>query len=440
MSMSVPYIPPDYVTPEVDAKAWSGPERRSQDPVDRLARSLNRLCLEATDAYEIVAHLEALGYNTPSALARIGAVDHFKLAEALYARTPKSFARQRPTVRHERNLAAPVAMVLALAVTFGLGAYATASALVAATWVLVWSQVSAALLGRAEGELGQTAQSKVLAVLLRLGLLGLGPVWIASGLGLEAGAPALLWFGVAGLLWGRRFAAAIGLPLLAAAALGATRWWGWPAEVAQASTILTVLAAILPLCSADASGVVPWLRQHAGSALVPAAYGLGQGLLIVSLLRGSPVGADFLPGALLLGSILAVSQALLLTLKRSLTDVLWEQASDAGFVSTVRWRLAGYAMLYVAPTLVAGAVYAVAGAQPWMYHWFAFATLGLALALAVVSFVLGDAVAPGVGFIVAGGLSHVVPFLPVTAILAALLFIWLVRRSAHLERYAVFLV
>jgi hypothetical protein len=440
MSMSVPYTPPDYVPPEVDATTWTGPERRSQDPVNRLSRSFNRLCLEATDPYEIVAHLEALGYNTPSMLARLGMEDHFKLAEALYARTPKSFAQQRPDVLHERNWVGPVTMVMALVVTFGLGAYATANALLAATWVLIWSQASAALLSRAEGDLGRESRARVLTILLRVGVLGLGLLWAVTRFGPSAAAPALLWFGVAALLWGKRYVAALALPVVAALGLAAGPAFGWSPVVAQAITSVVALVATAPLMFVDAHGVRRWIARRWREALFPALYGLGQGLLIIGMVWGSPDEAAVVPGAVLLAVILLTSQALLARLKQTFAALLWEQRSDAGYVAAARLRLAGYALVYLSPVLVAWLIQALAGAQPWMYHWYAFAVFGLALALAVVSISLGNAVVPGVTFAVAGFAALFAPFLLVGAVLAVVQFAWTLRWSGKLERYALFLL
>jgi hypothetical protein len=57
-----------------------GNERRSAHPINQLGRALDQLCLEASDPFEIAAHLEALGYNNANVAARYGVADHFELA------------------------------------------------------------------------------------------------------------------------------------------------------------------------------------------------------------------------------------------------------------------------------------------------------------------------------------------------------------------------
>jgi hypothetical protein len=434
--MSVPYTPPDYVPPEDERSTWAGLERRSRDPVNQLARSFNRLCLEASDRYEIVANLEAMGYNTPSALAKLGVENHFALADALYARTPRAFGDHRPAHTERRDWWGPVAMVLALVATFGLGAYASPLALVAAGWVLVWSQVSAAMLSRAQGELGPDSQRQVLTVLMRAGLVGLGATWVFARFGLEAAAPALLWYAVAGLLWSGRVRLAVAMPSLALAGLAATYLLGWNVALAQWIALLAALGLAVPLVVAPAAEVRGWAVRSLRHVAFHIAYGVGQALLIAALMRDTPAGADVLPGAVLLAMILLASQALLLKLKEEIRERLWLDREPAAFVAAARWAFTSYALIYLAPVVAGLGIVALAGAQAWTYYWFALALFGLALALAVVSFTLGDAATPGLAFLAAGIAAWSGAFLVVAILLVVSLYVLLLRRSAQFERYA----
>jgi len=438
--MSVPYTPPDYVAPEADLATWSGPERRSRDPIDQLSRSFNRLCLEASDRFEIVANLEALGFNSPSALSKLGVSDHFELAKDLYARTPTTFERRRPLAQPERDWLGPIAMVLALLVTFALGAYATTIQLAPAIWILTWSQVAAALLSRAAGEIGREEHDHVLAILMQLGAIGIAATWIAAPFGLEAAAPALLWYGVAGLLWARRFGFALALPLVVGVTSGMAAWLDLPPELAQIVAIAASGAFVLPLVAHASRPTLGWALRRAPAMLFPALYGLGQGLLIIALLRQTPADSQVMLGASLLALILLTSRALLLKLKERLTSMLWVDTDVDRFVTRARWALLAYAAVYLVPIVVAGAARVGSGPQPWMFHWQGFALFGLCLALAVVALTLGDPVSPAVAFIIAGGLALFVPFLWICVALAATQLGVLLLRSARVERYAVYLL
>ncbi len=440
MSMSVPYTPPDYVAPGAKSTAWNGPERRSLDPVDQLGRSFNRLCLEASDRYEIVAHLEALGFNTPVALERLGVDNHFALAEELYSRTPKSYERPQPRIRDEREWLTPIVMVMALVVTFGLGAHAATLALVAATWVLIWSQGSAALLSKAHDQLGNEEREQVLAILMRAGLVGISVTWGVTRFGIDAAASAFLWYGVAGLLWSRRPRQALVLPLFAAIGLGASAWLGLAAEVVQGATIAAAVGLSAPLFVRDARSVAGWLVRHLRTIVFHLLYGLGQGLLIIGLLRSSPVDADVVPGAILLAAILLSSQALLLALKRRMMLRLWGDWSGQRYVAAAQRFLTVHALAYLVPVGAGLAVQVIFGPQPWMFHWIGFAIFGLTLALAVVSLTLGDAVTPGVALLAAGLVALSGQVLLVCALLAGAQFVLLLRRLARFERYAVYLL
>lgn len=440
MSMPVPYQPPDYVPPEVAESRWSGPERRSGEPIDRLSRSLNRLCLEATDQYEIVAHLEALGFNSPNALAKLGVDDHFELAEALYVRTPKSVERSRPAFRHQRDWLGPAAMVLALAVTFLLGAYASSAVLAPALWVLVWSQVASTMLAKSFSELDEDQQGGVLALMMVLGVVGIGVVWIVADVGLQAAAPALLWCSTAGLIWARQYAAALVLPITIALAVALVPGGATSVSVGDVVTVALSGSLVLPLALGVRGSALAWTIRRAGTMLKPALYGMGQGLLIVSLVRSTPADAYVLPGALLLAAILLMSQSLLLQLKEALADQLWSTTSPAAFVGSMRRGLLAYAGVYLAPVALAGFVWLGFGPQSWFFHWIGFALFGLCLALAIVSLTLGNLSLPAVAFLAGGVASLYVPFLTVSALLAASLLLVLLVRSARFQRYALYLL
>lgn len=67
-------------------RAWNGHDRRATDPVSRLSRQLDTLCVGAVDAVEIAAGLEAAGFTDRTA-REYGAQDVFGLAEVLFEAT-----------------------------------------------------------------------------------------------------------------------------------------------------------------------------------------------------------------------------------------------------------------------------------------------------------------------------------------------------------------
>lgn len=444
MSMNALYTPPDYVPPAaVDDAAtdWSGPERRSRDPIDRLSRSLNRLCVEAADPYEIVAHLEALGLDGPEAQRTYGTRDHFALATALYERTPTRLARHRSTPVIDREAMAPIAMVITFVVTFALGVLADAMVLAPALWVLVWSQIGSSLLDRSHSELGEEDRAGVLAVLMRVGIIGIAVLWALFLFDPGTGVSAVLWYGVAGLLWARRPAVALALPLLVGVALAASAWWHFPVAVVEGLTVLATMVACAPLAwRSTRRGTNAWIARRPTHLVGPAAYGVGQGLLILALLQQGPDEGNILPGAALIGLFLLASRHMLSAFKKGLGRRLWHVTGEVRFVSDARALLTLYTAVYVLPLLVAVGADHLEGPQPWFFHWYAFALFGLCLALALVSLSLGDALTPGLTFLAAGLVAVNGPFFATIVLLAAVQFVVLFARSARIERYAVHLV
>jgi hypothetical protein len=441
MSMPVAYEPPDFTPqPPSEEPVWRGLDRRSKDPIDRLGRAFNRLCLEATDRFEILAHLEAMGYNDPEALKALGVDDRFELARRLYERTPTSFAL-RPAERHrDRDAVGPAAMALTLGVTILLGAYASTALVAPALWVLVWSQVGTAVLARADAILERAARARVLAALLQLGIVGMGVTWLATPFGPAAAAPALLWFAVASTLWSGRRVAALALPLVVAIALAASWTIDAPPALAHVVTSLLSLSLVLPLAAKDWHREARWVARAVREAGYAGLYGIGQAMLILALLRQSPPGLVFVPGAILLAAILLISRGWLVRLKVQLTERLWAWSCVGAFSASVRRHVLGYAALYLTPIAGVALIDLGNGPLPWTFHVYAFGAFGLCLALAVVMFAVGDPVTPAILFVLAGALALTVSYGLACAALAALQLGLLLRRSGRVERYALHLL
>lgn len=441
MSEGVAYTPPDYVPPELAASRWAGPERRSRDAVNDLGRSLNSLCLEASSPYEIVAHLEALGFNSATALERFGVSSHFELAHLLYERTPR--IRSRPGVRKEltRDRATPVAMGLAFVATFLLGAFSQVEMLAPAMVILVWSQVGAALLLKAKGELQRSEQRRVLAFLVQLGLLATLLCWLPLRYGLPTLAPTLTWFAVGALLWAERRWAAVAVPLLVGLGLLVEFLLPVPPVTPLVAAVAATALLCFPLGWRDTRPAFAWLRRSLGVALHPFLYGVGQGMLILALLRHEDPSADVVPGAVLLLFVLLLSQRFLIALKAALTRRLWRATDERRFRGFAHLALFAYVGAYLLPLAAALAIEAATGVASWHFHWYAFGLFGLSLGISVVGFALGDPAASSIPFLVAGAVAVAgAPFLAVIATLAVALLLLAQLRVRQVGRYAVHLL
>lgn len=466
MSMPVAYRPPLEDDTPTQRGPWSHAERRSADPVNQLGHELNRLCSEATDRYEIVAHLEALGYNTPRMLERCGTHDHFELAEALFGRVPRSRLWHPATRRERFDWRESVALTLALAVTFVLGTYASGAALVLAVAVLTWSQIAATLVSRAEAELPAALRPRVVALALWLGVVTLSASGALIAADLATLAPPMLWLSLAGLLWSGRRRAALALPLaITAAYLTASLAAGPLAVSLPAATVSQVVATVggalgtLVVLAQGPVGVLRWALSRWRVTLLPSCYGLGQGALLIAGLRAAPAGAEVLPGAILLAFILLVSRAALVRFERALTDTLWREHDAKAFATTARRSLLAYLGPFVLP-LVPIAALALPVAEgggvtaatsmspalaevPWLYFWMVFTLIGVTLALGVALLALGNARTPALAVLAAGSLALVaptVPFVVIASALIAVLGLAAARWLGRVDRYAVHLL
>ncbi len=441
MSQPVAYTPPDYVAPELLDQRWGGDERRSKDPVDILSRSLNKLCLEASDPYEIVAHLEALGYNSATALERLGVSNHFELAQQLYHRTPKVRSRAAPKARVPPDWATPMAMVLSFVVTFLLGAIDRNLVLAPALVVLVWSQVGAALLARARGTLDTAGQAGVLAFLLQAGLVTVAATWPLERFGIGSVAPMFIWFGVAGLLWAERALLALILPLLVGFVLLVESVFSLPPLVTNVCAVCVPLALVAPFAWRGAWSGAKWVGANLDAAFSPFLYGLGQGLLIFALLARRPEIRDLLPGIGLLLVILLLSQPLLVSYKRRVTQKLWDTSDPRRYLGYARWQLVAYVAVYLLPSAAALLFELTRGPQPWTPYWHAFALFGLCLGLAVVAFTIGRPAVPAITFVLAGAFALLgAPFVLSCGVLALAQLLLLMLELRLVGRYAVYLV
>lgn len=441
MSRAVAYTPPEYIPPEMHNSSWQHVERRSHHPVNSLSRSLNVLCLEASDSYEIVAHLEALGYNRPEILARLGVGNHFQLAHLLFEMTPRRNMQRAIQVRSPVNWLTPLAIGAAFLVTLLLGAYDTTAMLLPAIVILTWSQVGSSLLSKAQAEVGAAQQAALVSLLVWFGAVAVGTSWFLLRFDMGTFAPTLIWFTVASLLWARQPRRALSLPLIVGCGILFDVLAGGRTTLPYSLAIAASAVYCVPLLIRPGWIALDWLRNNLSSSVYPFAYGAAQGALLIVLLRGSEPGSQILPGALLLLGILLTSEHWLVVLKDRLKRQLWSAARKDAYGSFAQRAVLGHAAVYLLPLLAALLIQLSMGLQPWMFHWYAFALFGLCLGLAVFSFTLGDPVSPSVSFLLAAVAAVAgAPFLAVVAAAAAIEILLLLYRVRQVERYAAFLL
>jgi hypothetical protein len=441
MSQPGLYTPPDYTPPEEIRSVWEGRERRSAAPVRQLSRSLNRLCLEAADAYEIAAHLEALGYSDSRRLRAYGVEDHFVLTETMYWLTPRRRSPFQPVRQRPRssNLRTAV-MVLTLLVTIGISVITSVQAWAPVIFLLVWSQVGSALLARAEEELDEAHRQPVLTVLASAGFVGLAGLWSLMPYGPEAAIVAVLWLGVTGFIWNRQAWLAALLPVVALSLLVAHYRLGLSLPLMLLLLTLMSSSLLYLLLLTTRRPDWRWIASQRREMLPYLLYGIGQGCLLVALLGDSQAAASVIPGtALFIGSML-IFEYQLLQLQRRLSGHLWLETSQQQYRSRAWRSLLAYTGIFLMPFLPVLAIWVRHGPQPWFHYWCGFALLGLILGLALVFLSLGDAGTPAVIFILAGPLALMSSFFLIGSLVALTQLYFLLRRAGKVSKYGIHLL
>lgn len=443
MSARASYEAPVFRVREYEGgRTVGGAERRSDDPVNQLGRALDQLCLEASDPYEIAAHLEALGYNSTHVAAKYGVADHFELARALFYRTPRRLRISRlPSAAVRRSYARQLVMVLTLLVTATIGMLTSVIAWAPMLWLLVWSQLGGALLNQAKSELGESQQLRILSLLLLFGTAGMALLWLFSPFMLGTATVSALWLGVAGLLWAERVRAGYLLAGSAGALVALSLWGGLLIPVALLGCLAVTPALLWPQLRRVPLGSWRWAAQRWPQLVPFVLYGLGQGALLLALLYGA--GVEALPGVALFALVLLVAEPQLLRLRARLNLLLWKGENPARYAQLARFAITRYAVLYLLTLLPALLVWffpTLFGSQ-WLFHLFGFALFGLVLVLGLVALSLGDAAMPALIFGV-GGAAVVLglPFLAVVGVMACAEFAALLRHSALLGSYGVYLL
>lgn len=361
--------------------------------LQELERRLAAGGLRPVDEYEVVAHLEAMGYDRTRTQEELEVPDVPTLAHYLFPRLQKYPAKppKATLVPSENPWFGRLALLAATALVLWFwqpSQLAVASVL----WILAWSHAAAFMVWRLRSYLEPKGVMGGLSAVAWVGLLGLGLSLLGSS-ELRLWGIGLLWLGLALLIWeGAGFRALAFAALVAMAALG-----GWPDP-----WILILQGLLLILWSRSLRVWPQWFSLQYSLPrwwqLWPyLLYGVGMGLFWLAL----PVQAlGFAP--LFLAALL-YTEAVLVGVKRSWKRFFWQQINPA----RLRWGAQLWVLAYVG--LVSAAWLVVV---PLMYTSGAsleiiggLALLGLALALGLLHLSLGQAEWAALALALGGGLA-----------------------------------
>ena len=203
-----------------------------------------------------------------------------------------------------------------------------------------------------------------------------------------------------------------------------------------AGTGLATLVALRPLLVWSKPRNWAWAARQ-GRYLFPfILYGVGQGLLLIALLRGS--SSEALPGVALFALLLLFAEPQLLWLRGELKNHLWNESSTRRYTVLARRAITLYTGRYLLTFVPALGLWLGFGMHPWLFHLLGFALFGTALGLGLVALSIGDTKIPAVIFMVGGGAVALgLPLLLVLPLMILAAFALLLRRCHYLGRYGI---
>lgn len=412
---------------------YSGPVVATQPTsLAHLCSQLRQSGFRPVDPYEMVAHLEAMGYDRERVQQELG-LPHLPAAAAwLYQQLASSerVAPGPPPLPAGETQAWPGRLALLGAMLLSVGFWQQQLPVAPAViWILAWSHLGSFWVWQMRSYLETADRLRGIALLWWIGLLGL-----AVTLGPQATQPAawtlnLLWMGLAGLIWEGGGWAALALVGAVAVAQG----MGLPPSVVLAVELGVLLLGLSALHTWPGWRVLLYARPSRREAVAYSLYGVGLALLWLSL----PAEVyPLTPG--LLAALLYVEYALLWVRQRA-RRYFWQ----AQYASQARPGLQGYLLLYLGltllPWLMAATALLMGGYSLLLVS--DFALLGLALALGLFHLSLGQAVWAGGPLLLAGITAAAgLPLMLASALAVALMLLAVLIWSRSPFRYGLYLV
>lgn len=336
---------------EFDTYDWFGNDERSLRPLNKLARSMYDITANATDVYEIAAHLEAVGYNSYRVKKEFGYDDPFELAKAIKEITPK-----RAIVEHswKKSLNSmwlrQLSILFAILATIVLQIKSIPNNWLTIVWLIIWSVVGAKLINKMSSELSTEKSKRVLSVNIVWGFVGLVFVWFLKYPSMPELTINILWWGLTSLLWVESLSKKMSYKsfiLIAIAFLGVFKI---PLVPIIALLLIASIYLVVPDMRLPKLDTWTWIISSTKAVALIAPYGLGIGLLLVELFQKHS------KNTLIAGSILVAmsfaSEWLVVWLKDRLSSSLWTSKSDKEYITrtnivsrTIFFLLVGVALV-----------------------------------------------------------------------------------------------
>lgn len=426
-----------YRRPAFRINEWFGLEKRRSDGVARLARELFEISKEATDPFELAAHLEALGFNNKRVKEEFALPDTFALARKLF-----HMSSRRPDLRRRSYLQLPMLgwrqLLILLAVVASIALQQTQAVQgPMVLWLISWSIVSSAVVAGARTKLVEKERKAIFTLLMVLGFLGIGLLALPNR-SLAELSTAILWWSVTACIWledlyerNRYWIAGF---ILASLPILALVFIGTPPGLILVAQLGLSLFFFWPELKAIKLKSLSWLKEDSLMLLAYLAYALGFAFLLLRLIQLS-LSNVWLASALLL-LFLFLAEWAALGLKNSLADAMWISSSVAEYQlkslssSTLFLR---YLLIFLVLTALLTSIVLFPELAAFISH---FVLFGLSIVLVLMLFSLRQVLVPALVFMLAGLASFLaLPLIWILVVLAlVLVLLWFIQLQ-HVEDY-----
>ena len=376
--------------PKVTSYDWYGEDRRANDALSQLVRSLYPRAQEAADALELSTELERLGFTHKRVKQTFGMESVFDLASYIYSRVARKPA---DPLRHTSRLGflpfRQLCLGIAALITAFLGAEGQLNN-VSVIWLLAWGMAGTYVLEHKAASL-QTAKGTLAVVVL--GLLGLVFSWLMATIGFTDIVLGLLWWSLAAHLWLHKLSAHSGV--WAVATLAAAASSSFMPFIGLGLLLILSLTPFIPfLMVGEGEGAL-----NAGLTISLTIYALALAYFIVQVFER--YNSEAMWGSLVLVAVSFGMVWLNVWLRRVLRHALWQSQNTETYMQAI-WR--GSSLLPRVFLIVASLVifyFLQTEGESLGRHLAVYALLGINLGLSLTLVHLGNLLTPGALFVLA---------------------------------------
>lgn len=425
---------------EIESYESFGSNERSARPINRLARSMFDITKNATDVYEIAAHLEAIGYNSYRVKKEFGIDNPFKLAKEIQDITPDQITEDYFWQKTFNTMwLKQLTILLAIFATIIIQVNTVPQNWLTIVWLIIWSVIGSKLVNKMHAELSLENSGRILTILAFWGFVGLATVWTLRFPTMPEATVNLLWWILTSVLWAESLLQETsykGLILVTIATLAVLPIPLLAVMILLVSIGIFFIRSKLKFPSLESW---KWLGKSIQSVSLLIPYGFGIGLLLVELFQLHTENILIAGGILIVMSF--ASEWLVIWLRDKLADSLWVSKSNDEYISRTKVVAIAIGLLLSVAALVI-LVFSIFSNDPSLTTTVAhFILYGLSLSFALILLSLDNVLFLSAGFSIAIILMFMgIPLSIVLVLLPVMLALAIFLALQKLEEYGIHVI